>query len=81
MSNIELLKKYKCLYGGCFYYDCNTYSYITNGVISDKILSMNSNFGVMIGKQNYSHETTIDADDYIFDSEYNNSPVFYIGFL
>lgn len=80
MSNIDLLKKYKCLYGGYFYYDCNTYSYITNGVISDKILSMNSNFGVMIGKQNCSHETAIDADDYIFDSRYNNSPVFILDF-
>lgn len=78
-SNVELLKNYKCMYGGYFCYDCGTYSYITDGAVSYKILSMNSNFAVMIGKQNIQ-QPAADADTYIFDSRYNNSPVFIMDF-
>ncbi len=76
IANVEYLKEYKCMYGGCFYYDENNYSYIEEGKVSDMILSMNSSFGLMIGKQNCSLKAEAGTDNYIYDSRYNNSPVF-----
>jgi len=77
----NMLRKYKCFYGGCMYYDENDISDIMNGEISKKLLAANANFAVLVKKQNCSDETSMKIIDYIYNSRTKmNYPVCLMDF-
>ncbi len=80
-NNISLLRKYKCLFGGCFYYDNSNYINVINDRIPSKVLSIDSNLLIMIRKPNCSEKIIKNTYDYIYKSRFNlNNPVFMMDF-
>lgn len=79
-NSISYLRKEKCLYGGCYYYNNDNFSFITEDEkISKKLLSMNANFAMMIQKPACSKEIFKNIYDYIYKSRFKtNSPAFII---
>lgn len=81
INSMGLLRKYNCLFGGCFYYDDSNYLNIMNGTVSDKIISADCNLAVMIRKPNCGEEIAANTYDYIYKSRFKiNSPVFMMDF-
>lgn len=77
----NILRKYKCFYGGYMYYDDSNASDIMNGVISNELLSANMNFAVLVKKQDCSEVTSAMIFDYIYNSRTRmNHPVCLMDF-
>jgi hypothetical protein len=80
-EEFDLLNKYKCLYGGYCCYDNSSTINISNGTITDKLLSLNLNFAFCIRKNNCSKEAEEITSDFIYKSRIEiNSPVILIDF-
>lgn len=77
----NMLRKYKCFYGGYLYYDDSNAYDIMNGVVSNKLLSANMNFAVLVKKQDCSEKTSLKIFEYIYKSRTRmNHPVCLIDF-
>lgn len=77
----NMLRKYKCFYGGYMYYNDNNASDIMNGVVSNKLLSASMNFAVLVKDQECSDETSIKVYEYIYNSRTRmNHPVCLMDF-
>lgn len=80
-EKFDLLNKYKCLYGGYYCYDSSSTINISNGTITDKLLSLNLNFAFCMRKNNCSKEAEEITSDFIYKSRIEiNSPVILIDF-
>jgi hypothetical protein len=81
VEKFNIMRKYKCLYGGYYYYDDSNAENITNGMIACELLSLNLNFAIFIRKTGCSEEVADDICDYILRTRTKiNSPVFLIDF-
>ncbi|KAF5055839.1 hypothetical protein DSECCO2_373520 [anaerobic digester metagenome] len=81
VEKTNILKKYKCFYGGYMYYNDNNASDIMNGVVSNKLMSASMNFAVLVKDQECSDETSIKVYEYIYNSRTRtNHPVCLMDF-
>ena len=81
-ESLNVLRKYKCLYGGYYCYDDDNAINITNGTASSSLVSMDLNFATFVKKPNCSDEVAQIISDYILNSRINiNSPVLFIDFF
>lgn len=81
LNNISLLRAYKCLYGGCFYYDDKNFTDIKSGKFSNKLHSINTDFVVLIKKHGCNEEIADKIYDYMFKSRFDaDTTVFMIDF-
>lgn len=70
-NSVNYLRKQKCLYGGCYYYDDKNFSYITEDeTVSKKLVSMRANFAMMIQKTACTKEIAQNTYDYIYKSRF-----------
>ncbi len=78
-EKFNLMRKYKCLHGGYYYYDDSNAGDITNGKLACKLMSLNLNFAIFIRKKGCSDEIAEGISDYILRTRIKiNSPVFLI---
>ena len=81
VQKFNLMKKYKCLYGGYYRYDETNAKNITDGTVANKLLSLNSNFVICIKKHGCNYELGKNIYEYIYNTRIKiNSPVFFIDF-
>lgn len=77
----NMLKKYKCFYGGYMFYDDSNAPDIMNSVASAKFQSANMNFAILVKSQICSNETSAKVFDYIYNSRTRmNHPVCLMDF-
>lgn len=78
-EKFNMLKKYKCLYGGYYFYDDNNAENISDGTVSHILQSLNLNFAVCIRKSGCSDIIAKGIYDYIYNTRVKiNAPVFLI---
>lgn len=82
INSLNCLRKYKCLYGGCYFYDDKNFLNITlDSTLSNKLISIQANFVMMIRKPTCTEEIGKKIYDYIYQSRFNTfSPAFMIDF-
>lgn len=80
-EKFDLMRKYKCLHGGYYYYDDSNAGNITNGTIAQILLSLNLNFAIFVRKEGCSTDVAESTSEYILRTRTKiNSPVFLIDF-
>lgn len=76
-EKLDLLGKYKCLYGGYYCYDDSNVKNITDGTASRILLSLNLNIAFFVKKPTCSDKVAESTCDYIYKTRTKiNSPVF-----
>ena len=80
-KKLNILRKYKCLYGGYYCYDDSDVINITNGTASSNLVSMNLNFAVFVKQTDCSEHVAQNISEYILSTRIKtNSPVLFIDF-
>ena len=78
-EKLNMLRKYKCLYGSYYYYDDTDAINITNGTASSRLESMELNVAVFMKKTNCSERVAQSISEYILSTRTKiNSPVMFI---